>query len=178
MTAAVTQSNLTKKKEAIRITSSFSIMHDMPRIITCTTSGVLRLLVVYHRCGMCVHAKSVMIARRSAMFTKKTAQYHPPYNHHNTQSRRKVKSLCKMFQQALRYGFLHMLAKAKDLSLRHTWSFRWKRSASEISRLIVEADLVLWLNYESVHSFVLCPCCGGVDSSLRSRSGLNKSERS
>ena len=43
-------------------------MHDMPRIITYTTSSVLRLLVVYHRCGVCVRTKSVRIARRSDTF--------------------------------------------------------------------------------------------------------------
>ena len=42
----------TKNPETMRITSFFNIMHDMPRMITCTTSSVLRLLVVYHRCGM------------------------------------------------------------------------------------------------------------------------------
>ena len=33
-------------------------MHDMPRIITYRTSSVLRLLVVYQRCGTCVCARS------------------------------------------------------------------------------------------------------------------------
>ena len=45
-------------------------MQDMPRIITYTTSSVLRLLVVYHRCVMCVCTKSVMIARRSDTFVE------------------------------------------------------------------------------------------------------------
>ena len=56
-----------------------------------------------------------------------------------------------------------MLAKAKDLSLLHTWSLRRKRRASEISIQIVEADLGI--------SFVFCSCCGDVDSSLRYRKG-------
>ena len=140
-------SSLAQKQNAIRITSSFSIMHDMPRIITYTTSSVLRLIVVYHRCGVCVRTKSVMIALRSDIFARKQ-QYHPPYHHHITQRRRKVKSLCKMFPQALRQRFLHVFAKAKDLSLLHIWSLRRKRSASEICLLKVEADLVLWLNYD------------------------------
>ena len=58
----------TTKQNAIRTTSSFNIMHDMPRIITFTTSSVLRLLVVYHRCGVCERTKSVTIAEKSDIF--------------------------------------------------------------------------------------------------------------
>ena len=90
-------------------------MHDMPRTITNTTSSVLRLLVVCHRCGVCVRTKSVMIARKSDIFQRKQ-QYHPPYNRPITQSRRKVKSLCKVFPQALRKGFSTCSRKRRNIS--------------------------------------------------------------
>ena len=52
-----------------------------------------------------------------------------------------------------------MFAKAKDVSSLLTWCIRRKRSASVISILLVEADLVFWLNYDLWlfgHSFVFC----------------------
>ena len=88
-------------------------MHDMPRVITYSTSGVLRLLVVHHRWCVCVRTKSVMIARTSDIFQRKQ-QYHPPYNRHITQSRRKVKSLWKNVPAGIPARFLHMFAKAKE----------------------------------------------------------------
>ena len=68
---------------ATRITSSCNIMHDMPRIITYTTSSVLRV---------CAHE-----VRHDRPFSEKTAMAPSIHTYHITQSRRKVKPLCELF---------------------------------------------------------------------------------
>ena len=156
-------------------------MHDMPRIITYTTSGVLRLLVVYDRCGVCVRTKSVMKARKSDLFffSKKAAI--PPSiqsSHHRKPPQSQI--VVQNVPAGIATRFLHMFAKAKDSSF-HTWSLRRERSASEIWILIVEADLVFWLSYDLRlfgNPSVFCSCSGGVDASLRYKSCVNISEGS
>ena len=103
-------------------------MHDMPRTITSTTSRVLRLVVVYHRCGMCVCArtKSATIARMLTFFPAQQ-QYLPPYSHHITTQPPQSEVVVQNVPAGNRDKVSHMFVKAEGLiMIPYTWSLRRK----------------------------------------------------
>ena len=87
----------------------------MPRIITYTTSSVLRLFVVHHECGMYLCARSPPGTHGCLTFSKTTTTPPSIQSPHHTQPR-KVKSLCKMFPQSLRLGVTTCSRKQKKIS--------------------------------------------------------------